>query len=183
MGRSLSRPKIASSIILLPFLRLGVPSRYIELDITAPTIAPPPRTGLGWPHGSGGGGVVGVPGARRRLRPRRCRGRDGGLRRRPRSHPVAILGGRTSGRAGGAPRFTTWMAGLPGSFTIDYASIGCMSRVTWRGSTPPAPGLWDDGAGTVKQMPHRVTAVFRRIDGVWRCHTRNGSQPRVVKLA
>jgi len=32
-------------------------------------------------------------------------------------------------------------------------------------------------------MPHRVTAVFRLVDGAWRCHTRNGSQPRVVKFS
>ena len=91
-------------------------------DITGRTIAPTAREGgLVCPHGCGRGGVVGVPGAGRGLRPRRCRGRDGGVRGRPGPHAVALLRGGTSGRAGrscgGSP---TWMAGLPGSFTIAY---------------------------------------------------------------
>jgi ketosteroid isomerase-like protein len=78
--------------------------------------------------------------------------------------------------------FTTWMAGLPGSFTIDYDEhrVQVEGDVAWLNAA--GIGTWDDGAGTTKQMPHRVTAVFRRVDGAWRCHTRNGSQPRVVKL-
>jgi ketosteroid isomerase-like protein len=79
--------------------------------------------------------------------------------------------------------FATWMADLPGSFAIEYRD----HRVTVEGDVAwvNAEGMatWDDGAGTVKEMPHRVTAVFRLIDGRWRCHTRNGSQPRVVKLS
>ncbi len=80
-------------------------------------------------------------------------------------------------------KFTTWMAGLPGSFTIEYEEhrVRVEGDVAWLNAA--GTGVWDDGAGTRKQMPHRVTAVFRRVDGVWRCHTRNGSQPRVVKLA
>jgi len=78
--------------------------------------------------------------------------------------------------------FTTWMAGLPGSFTIDYDEhrVHVEGDVAWLNAA--GTGTWDDGAGSTKQMPHRVTAVFRRVDGAWRCHTRNGSQPRVVKL-
>jgi ketosteroid isomerase-like protein len=78
--------------------------------------------------------------------------------------------------------FTTWSAGLPGSFTIDYDEhrVHVEGDVAWLNAA--GTGTWDDGAGTSKQMPHRVTAVFRRMDGAWRCHTRNGSQPRVVKI-
>ena len=78
--------------------------------------------------------------------------------------------------------FSAWSAGLPGSFTIDYDEhrVHVEGDVAWLNAA--GTGTWDDGAGTTKQMPHRVTAVFRRVDGVWRCHTRNGSQPRVVKL-
>lgn len=78
--------------------------------------------------------------------------------------------------------FTAWIAGLPGSFTIDYDErrVHVEGDVAWLNAA--GTGIWDDGAGTTKQMPHRVTAVFRRVDGEWRCHTRNGSQPRVVKL-
>jgi ketosteroid isomerase-like protein len=78
--------------------------------------------------------------------------------------------------------FATWMAGLPGSFTIEYEShrVTVVGDVAWINAEGRA--TWDDGAGTIKQMPHRVTAVFRRVEGRWRCHTRNGSQPRVVKL-
>ncbi len=78
--------------------------------------------------------------------------------------------------------FVTWMAGLPGSFTIVYTDhrVTVAGDVAWINAEGNA--TWDDGAGTVKEMPHRVTAVFRRVDGAWRCHTRNGSQPRVVKL-
>lgn len=79
--------------------------------------------------------------------------------------------------------FATWMAGLAGSFTIDYAEhrVTVDGPVAWVNAAGTA--TWDDGAGQVKQMPHRVTAVFRLVDGRWRCHTRNGSQPRVVKLS
>jgi uncharacterized protein (TIGR02246 family) len=79
--------------------------------------------------------------------------------------------------------FVTRMAGLPGSFTIRYEShrVRVEGDVAWINAEGTA--TWDDGAGTVKEMPHRVTAVFRRVDGAWRCHTRNGSQPRVVKLS
>ena len=79
--------------------------------------------------------------------------------------------------------FVTLMAGLPGSFTIDYERhrITLEGDVAWINAE--GTGTWDDGAGTVKQMPHRVTAVFRRAGGGWLCHTRNGSQPRVVKLS
>ena len=78
--------------------------------------------------------------------------------------------------------FVIRMAGLAGSFTIDYEShrVTAVGDVAWLNAE--GTGTWDDGAGTVKQMPHRVTAVFRRIDRSWKCHTRNGSQPRVVKL-
>ena len=78
--------------------------------------------------------------------------------------------------------FTTWMVGLPGSFTIAYDEhrVHVEGEVAWLNAA--GTGTWDDGAGSVKQMPHRVTAVFRRVDGAWRCHTRNGAQPRVVKL-
>jgi uncharacterized protein (TIGR02246 family) len=78
--------------------------------------------------------------------------------------------------------FVTRMAGLPGSFTIHYESarVTAEGDVAWVNAEGTA--TWDDGAGTVKQMPHRVTAVFRRVEGSWKCHTRNGSQPRVVKL-
>ena len=78
--------------------------------------------------------------------------------------------------------FTVWSAGLPGSFTIDYDEhrVHVEGDVAWLNAA--GTGTWDDGAGTTKQMSHRVTAVFRRVDGVWRCHTRNGSQPRPVKL-
>lgn len=79
--------------------------------------------------------------------------------------------------------FAAWMAGLAGSFTIEYAE----HRVTVDGSAAwvnaAGTATWDDGAGQVKQMPHRVTAVFRLVDGSWKCHTRNGSQPRVVKFS
>jgi ketosteroid isomerase-like protein len=80
-------------------------------------------------------------------------------------------------------RFTEWMASLPGSFTIAYDEhrVGVQGDVAWVNAQGTA--TWDDGAGTVKQMPHRVTAVFRRVDGRWLCHTRNSSQPRVVKLS
>ncbi|MEP6759237.1 MAG: nuclear transport factor 2 family protein [Actinomycetota bacterium] len=78
--------------------------------------------------------------------------------------------------------FTVRMAGLPGSFTIAYDEhrVHVEGDVAWLNAA--GAGTWDDGAGTVKRMPHRVTAVFRREGGAWRCHTRNGSQPRVVKL-
>ena len=78
--------------------------------------------------------------------------------------------------------FVTRMAALPGSFTIRYDAhrVRVDGDVAWINAEGTA--TWDDGAGTVKEMPHRVTAVFRRMDGAWRCHTRNGSQPRVVKL-
>jgi uncharacterized protein (TIGR02246 family) len=78
--------------------------------------------------------------------------------------------------------FATRMAALPGSFTIAYEThrVTVDGDVAWINAE--GTGTWDDGAGTVKEMPHRVTAVFRRVDGSWRCHTRNGSQPRVVKL-
>jgi ketosteroid isomerase-like protein len=79
--------------------------------------------------------------------------------------------------------FTQRMAGLPGSFTIAYAEhrVRVEGDAAWINAEGTA--TWDDGAGTVKEMPHRVTAVFRRVGGAWRCHTRNGSQPRVVKLS
>ena len=79
--------------------------------------------------------------------------------------------------------FLTWIFALPGSFTIDYEEhhVRVEGDVAWINAA--GTGTWDDGAGTTKQMPHLVTAVFRRVDGAWRCHTRNGSQPRVVKLA
>ena len=78
--------------------------------------------------------------------------------------------------------FLERIAGWSGSFTIAYDEhrVRVEGDVAWLNAEGTA--TWDDGEGTVKQMPHRVTAVFRRIDGVWRCHTRNGSQPRVVKL-
>jgi ketosteroid isomerase-like protein len=78
--------------------------------------------------------------------------------------------------------FTAWMAGVPGSFTIDYDEhrVHVEGDVAWLNAA--GTGTWDDGAGAMKRMPHRVTAVFRRVDGAWLCHTRNGSQPRVVKL-
>lgn len=78
--------------------------------------------------------------------------------------------------------FTEWMAQMAGSFTIAYAEhrVHVEGDVAWINAQ--GTGTWDDGAGTVKEMPHRVTAVFLRRDGRWRCHTRNGSQPRVVKL-
>jgi ketosteroid isomerase-like protein len=79
--------------------------------------------------------------------------------------------------------FVTWMAGLAGSFTIDYTEhrVTVEGPVAWVNAAGTA--TWDDGAGQVKQMPHRVTAVFRLVDGAWRCHTRNGSQPRIVKFS
>ena len=79
--------------------------------------------------------------------------------------------------------FATWMAGLAGSFTIEYAEhrVTVDGPVAWVNAAGTA--TWDDGAGEVKHMPHRVTAVFRLVDGTWRCHTRNGSQPRVVKFS
>jgi ketosteroid isomerase-like protein len=79
--------------------------------------------------------------------------------------------------------FVTWMAGLAGSFTIDYSEhrVTVDGAVAWVNAAGTA--TWDDGAGQVKQMPHRVTAVFRLVAGAWRCHTRNGSQPRVVKFS
>jgi ketosteroid isomerase-like protein len=78
--------------------------------------------------------------------------------------------------------FTEWMAGQPGSFTIAYTEhrVHVEGDVAWINAD--GTGTWDDGAGTVKEMPHRVTAVFVRRDGRWLCHTRNGSQPRVVKF-
>ena len=78
--------------------------------------------------------------------------------------------------------FATRMASLAGSFTISYEAhrVRVEGDVAWINAEGTA--TWDDGAGTVKELPHRVTAVFRRVDGAWRCHTRNGSQPRVVKL-
>ena len=78
--------------------------------------------------------------------------------------------------------FVRRMASLSGSFTIRYEThrIRVVGDVAWINAE--GTGTWDDGAGTVKEMPHRVTAVFRRADGAWKCHTRNGSQPRVVKL-
>jgi ketosteroid isomerase-like protein len=80
-------------------------------------------------------------------------------------------------------RFTEWMAAMPGSFTIAYSEhrVHVEGDVAWVNAE--GTGTWDDGAGTVKEMPHRVTAVFRRVDGRWRCHTRNGSQPRVVTFS
>jgi ketosteroid isomerase-like protein len=79
--------------------------------------------------------------------------------------------------------FTAWMVGLDGSFTIDYTEhrVRVDGKVAWVNAAGTA--TWDDGSGAVKHMPHRVTAVFRLVDGTWRCHTRNGSQPRVVKLS
>jgi ketosteroid isomerase-like protein len=79
--------------------------------------------------------------------------------------------------------FARWMAGLAGSFTIDYTEhrVTVDGPVAWVNAAGTA--TWDDGAGQVKHMPHRVTAVFRLVNGAWRCHTRNGSQPRVVKLS
>jgi ketosteroid isomerase-like protein len=79
--------------------------------------------------------------------------------------------------------FVARMASLAGSFTIRYEThrVRAESDVAWVNAEGTA--TWDDGAGTVKEMPHRVTAVFRRIEGEWKCHTRNGSQPRVVKLS
>jgi uncharacterized protein (TIGR02246 family) len=78
--------------------------------------------------------------------------------------------------------FVTRMASMAGSFAIRYQThrVRVEGDVAWINAEGTA--RWDDGAGTVKEMPHRVTAVFRRVDGAWRCHTRNGSQPRVVKL-
>ena len=78
--------------------------------------------------------------------------------------------------------FVERMRNAPGSFTIAYEDhrVTVDGDVAWLNAE--GTGTWDDGAGTVKQMPHRVTAVFRLIDGAWRCHTRNGSQPRVVKV-
>jgi len=80
-------------------------------------------------------------------------------------------------------RFVEWMTGLAGSFTIAYTEhrVRVEGDVAWVNAQGDA--TWDDGAGTVKDMPHRVTAVFRRVDGRWLCHTRNGSQPRVVKFS
>jgi ketosteroid isomerase-like protein len=79
--------------------------------------------------------------------------------------------------------FVAWMTGLAGSFTIEYAEhrVTVDGAVAWVNAAGTA--TWDDGAGEVKHMPHRVTAVFRLVDGAWRCHTRNGSQPRVVKFS
>jgi ketosteroid isomerase-like protein len=79
--------------------------------------------------------------------------------------------------------FAAWMAGLEGSFTIDYAEHRVTVEVPVAWVNAAGTATWDDGAGEVKHMPHRVTAVFRLVDGAWRCHTRNGSQPRVVKLS
>ncbi len=78
--------------------------------------------------------------------------------------------------------FLERIAGWSGSFTIAYDEhrVRLEGDVAWLNAQGTA--TWDDGEGSVKQMPHRVTAVFRRVDGEWRCHTRNGSQPRVVKL-
>ena len=78
--------------------------------------------------------------------------------------------------------FAGWMSGLSGTFTIAYDEhrVRVEGPVAWVNAAGTA--TWDDGAGTVKHMPHRVTAVFRLVGGRWRCHTRNGSQPRVVKL-
>lgn len=79
--------------------------------------------------------------------------------------------------------FVEWMSGLPGTFSIDYDEhrVRTVDDVAWVNAAGTA--TWDDGVGTVKQMPHRVTAVFLRVGGPWRCHTRNGSQPRVVKFS
>jgi ketosteroid isomerase-like protein len=79
--------------------------------------------------------------------------------------------------------FVERMRQLAGSFTIVYENhrVTVDGDVAWINAE--GTGTWDDGAGTVKQLPHRVTAVFRLVDGAWRCHTRNGSQPRVVKLS
>jgi ketosteroid isomerase-like protein len=79
--------------------------------------------------------------------------------------------------------FAAWAAGLSGVFTIAYDErrVRVVGDVAWINASGTA--TWDGGAGTIKEMPHRVTAVFLRVDGTWRCHTRNGSQPRVVKLA
>jgi ketosteroid isomerase-like protein len=79
-------------------------------------------------------------------------------------------------------RFAEWMAGLPGSFSISYTEhrVRVEGGVAWVNAQGDA--TWDDGAGSIKHMPHRVTAVFRLVEGRWRCHTRNGSQPRVVKF-
>ena len=68
---------------------------------------------------------------------------------------------------------------LPVDFCVMDVTVD--GPVAWVNAAGTA--TWDDGAGQVKQMPHRVTAVFRLVDGAWRCHTRNGSQPRVVKLS
>jgi ketosteroid isomerase-like protein len=80
-------------------------------------------------------------------------------------------------------RFTEWMSRQPGSFSIAYAEhrVHIEGDVAWVNAE--GTGTWDDGEGTVKQMPHRVTAVFRLVHGRWLCHTRNGSQPRVVKFS
>jgi ketosteroid isomerase-like protein len=80
-------------------------------------------------------------------------------------------------------RFAAWMADMPGSFTIVYHDhrVRVAGDVAWINAEGTA--AWDDGAGTVKEMPHRVTAIFRRVDGRWLCHTRNGSQPRVVTFS
>ena len=53
--------------------------------------------------------------------------------------------------------FATWMAGLDGSFTIDYAEhrVTVEGPVAWVNAAGTA--TWDDGAGEVKHMPHRVT--------------------------
>jgi ketosteroid isomerase-like protein len=78
--------------------------------------------------------------------------------------------------------FLERIAGWSGAFTIAYDEhrVRVEGDVAWLNAEGTA--TWDDGKGDVKQMPHRVTAVFRRVDGGWLCHTRNGSQPRVVKL-
>ena len=79
--------------------------------------------------------------------------------------------------------FVAWMAGLAGTFTIAYTEhrVTVDGPAAWVNAAGTA--TWDDGAGQVKQMPHRVTAVFRLVDGSWKCHTRNGSQPRGVKFS
>ncbi len=81
-------------------------------------------------------------------------------------------------------RFTEWMAGSsPARSRSRYADhrVRVDGDVAWVNAE--GTGTWDDGTGTVKEMPHRVTAVFRRVDGGWLCHTRNGSQPRIVKFS
>src|SRR4051794_41866439 len=77
--------------------------------------------------------------------------------------------------------FVTWMAGLAGSFTIDYSEhrVTVDGAVAWVNAAGTA--TWDDGAGQVKQMPHRVTAGFPVGPGAGRGATRNRSPPRAAR--